>query len=338
MNNFARTLFCLGFALAWTSMTWAQALDSARTPSLDRIRIEYSAALKQIEDYYAHIKGRGRKISDLYGGVHTDSTLEFSENGDWRDVAMTARATRGDKTTYAESVWAKNSQYQFQLLRVSHQDAYAVRDYGTPSGDVFSAYGRYNKICGMFVTASHNIMEVPVSLLLSDPSFVLTEASEIQYKGRKMIKLGFRCDGRLKVFPSLYSGSVVISPADHYSIYQWEAFRSKKMVPSRSEIEYSEPHEGIPVPRRVFLEHTGDSAAARHVVEFDEISPALPPESDFRLAAFGLPEIGSQTGRRGGGVSIGFLMFGVASIALLIALMLRHLGDKAERGRFAAKL
>ena len=296
-------------------------------PSIDDVRRDYSAALEKIEIAYKHLKGSGQKTSETANRVTTESAIEFAESGESRFVRLRIEAASNPNNLFVEEVWGQNLKYQFRLQKLAPDDPFAIKDYVQPSkSDDDSATGRYNARCGVYLNASHTIIGEPLSTLLDDPGFTITETKRVEHQGKDMIRIAFQCTDKMKVDWTIRSGSLIVCPAEGWPIYRWDALRGKIGVPAWSEVEYSEPIVEVALPRRVHTEITGDASAGKHDFFFDNIGVAQLPEGDFTLSAFGMPEVGSV--KTLGDRSLAFWFFGFAAFALIVAVILRRLATR----------
>ncbi|WP_422931427.1 hypothetical protein [Singulisphaera sp. PoT] len=168
-----------------------------------------------------------------------------------------------------------------------------------------------------FVGAAYSVFGLPVSSMMSDPSFSIRNVTPILEGGKEHLKIEYNY--RSKEF-RIASGSLVVSPDEGWRIVLSEntlGLTGGKAL--RTEVRYDDSRgvAGI-IPSHV----TVNQPNAIREFELAEISVSEPPEkSEFTLPYYGMPDL-ERPPASSGGLSVSHVLLaslivcGIASVAI----------------------
>lgn len=305
-----------------------------------RVQSELGRALARMEAAYARVRGQGSYI--VVDNVRPDPDperhdLDFAFNDPHRMVIE--RYTRKDQNR--KRVYCLGPRGAFEL----RADAPATRFSIGKLGDKEYIEAILDGTLTHYLVAPftiYNGYSVPLSKLMSDPSFRLLGVSEVDERGKKCVKIEYDCDESVvKVGP----GWVVVSPEEGWAIRSYECHLTNDKRPDfrrYGTVEYGGMIDGVPIPTRVEyrLKSARESGPLKgvydvtHKYQFDKIAFESTPEIEFTLSYFGLPEAGTLGKDRSSGQA-GMWFMGLGLMALVVALGARYGARILERSRAA---
>ena len=101
---------------------------------------------------------------------------------------------------------------------------------------------------------------------------------------------------------------------------------AKTSWPSEVGWRYGDIQDGFPLPKRVVNEAIDTRSGKpifRHEFTFEDLRLVDPPDREFTLAAFGLPELGKPRSSRHANRTV-FWLLGAALASLVIAIVLKR--------------
>jgi len=200
-----------------------------------------------------------------------------------------------------------------------------------------------------------------ISEYLSKPNFNITRVDEVNSDGKLLLRIHFKnkvgqnpsIGGRVAL--QIDDGWLLVSPQESWVLYEAEVrFTSAdgQTAPSHLfSVVYNGSHMGTPVPKKAQLKTVvrmlgskkemtdkrgrvlrDGAVTAAQTVEFDRISFDEPPDGDFALPAFGLPDLGKPRGPVARSSSIVWI-FATAGVALVLAALLKTYASRIHATR-----
>jgi len=277
-----------------------------------------------MEEFYSRVKGSGSlertSVEASVTKLHHQGRFTFAADGFSKRFQVRSDETGADKTS---SITPRTA---FTALRKKGSDSYVV----TSVGDRGYVEATLSATFEQYLRAPYSIMGVQLSEMMADPTFKITNVSEVEMYGKKAIKVKYDYwNKRLVMGP----GWFVVCPDMGWPVLAFEhEFLAKNRDPRyrmAGEIEYAEPRGPIPVPRRAsFLRRSGDYTDS-NVYEFSEIIHGGTPDREFTGAQLGLPELDKPLGpRRRNYVS--YWLLGLALAAMAAAVVARRAAGYLE--------
>jgi len=280
---------------AWPLLFWScSARGQEDEASLkERVMKVYPQAIQALESHFAKASGTGTKAEEYRigteGHFRMDSRLTFTCNRPLlaKVVAFASRTTLKDhKTTpVREVVFCYNMKNSFWLSKPPGRSEYTVTLIETDKGKN-PRVRREIDYALEFLDAPYTVGTMPMSLALARPGFSIQRVSALHEEDKNYLKIEFEIKGGRGL-----SGWAVVAPDEKWVIHEYECKDIQDTYHGR--IEYSEPIDGFPVPKRVRItSSTAGQALSRDSYAFDvdqiHFGDVLDPDSS--LAAFGIPE------------------------------------------------
>jgi hypothetical protein len=336
--------------------------------SLEQTRDTYQKALARLEAHFASIHGSGRLVDEVGRNApyhRTESSIvEFARKPGMYKVLRKERAITPQTgvSPPPDMVGCFNKDMSFRLSKPAGSSSFVV----TSSGGVEQRdTSSIRRLMGKFLDAPFASVGIRISDYFSHPGFKLERAEPVTRDNKKLLKLHFRYahDDREKqgeesgnVTAFLDTLWVTVSPEENWTIYQEEAHYypagKAKVAPLEAmNVEYTESLAGFLVPRRIEFKiinkiftgekelkrkdgriiHDGDVTSLA-TFEFDELHFEELPDSEFTLAAFGLPELGKpETPAARASTTVWYFL--AAFVALLLAVGLKYYASRAGTPR-----
>ena len=171
----------------------------------------------------------------------------------------------------------------------------------------------------------------PLSRIISSDSFSIQRVSEVRQDGEIYLKLEVRLkEGIWKIAkgkPSPdYDGWILVAPEKKWVVREYELGHGAGGL--RGRVEYGDIQDSFPVPKRIVVEGFDRSSKELHYVHdftFEDLRFVDPPDDEFTLAAFGLPEIGKpETPRSRYANRTAFWLLGASLASLFVAIVLKY--------------
>jgi len=169
--------------------------------------------------------------------------------------------------------------------------------------------------------------------------FSIQSISEVRQDGENCLKLEVRLkEGIWKIAngkrPSPeYVGWILIAPEKKWVVRDYElAYTDGGGL--RGQVEYGDVQDGFPVPKRVVIKSFNRQNKLNfiHDFQFEDLRFVDPPDREFTLAAFGLPELGEPGRTRSRYVNRAvFWLLGAAVAALLVSIVLKYYAGRLRR-------
>lgn len=234
-------------------------------------------------------------------------TLQGSYSGETRDLTGETPTRRGgghfkqcDGNTLEERedrgvVWAKNSQYTFQLIRKSETTPWVIREISKRSADDLekSKSQLYPAPVGLLLN-SHPPMDFDG--LVTNPHFHFQplEVTLERENGNELVRVKFSCSA---ADIQLRGGWVLLDPNQDWVIRKGELDLVNGETTSKTtqQTEFRAGSNGHPVPTKDFwsgIYKQGERVVGHVEVEdvYDLHEQKNVPESEFTLSAYGFPE------------------------------------------------
>ena len=289
-----------------------------------RVLAEYPAALERLERGAGQFRGSARLTLTHFRKAEkvdtTSSTLRFAISGGLRKVERVpiqpeASVDHRGESRQTEHVYCRNGTSSFSLTKSKGSSFYVLS--GFSSRDDATVDEMLKMTLDQFVGAAYSVFGLPVSSMMSDPSFSIRNVTPILEGGKEHLKIEYNY--RSKEF-RIASGSLVVSPDEGWRIVLSEntlGLTGGKAL--RTEVRYDDSRgvAGI-IPSHV----TVNQPNAIREFELAEISVSEPPEkSEFTLPYYGMPDL-ERPPASSGGLSVSHVLLaslivcGIASVAI----------------------
>jgi len=291
----------------------------------NRVLKEYAPALARLEEFYSHIRVEG-----TLDEIRIEEDKSVTEDSFRWSLAVEGRSKKSARTRLkkrnsalpSENVSCVNPKYSFRLEMVSDGAPLRIRDMG--AGFDANIANDMNVVFNRYVFAPFCIFDTPIAKIMSDPTFVVKNVSEVTERDKRCLKIEFSFHPNKK-YP-VVPGWWLVCPDEGWILLEYEVLLgSHEDVSKHGRIEYGPSVGGIPLPK-VFSE---THPYYRRHFEFERIDQGPVPESEFTLTSFGLPELERPDGSRfTGGPAIWF--FASSLLFLSIGVVLKFKGSRKE--------
>ena len=296
------SLACLGLVVSGVS---AQSDDALK----QRVLNEYPAALAKLEARYGSMHGQGRhhKFRVIQP---MEQTLKLDFAFAPGSAKMVTTETDPDspaikaEQAFFQSIYCANPGYGFHLNRRHPDDDLALR---TVLDDHRSSLGQITNHFGNQVQCAFSFGFVSVSLYLEKKIFRIDSVTELaeEPSGKSLlIQFAIVRPPGTPTRPSWsdVDGWLVVSPDEGWIIREYGSVQSARGFASYTDIgkiEYARSPDGHLDPikhtqrnyhGRVNRDNPGTPGAGFELI-FESVKYEALPESEFRLPAFGMPEV-----------------------------------------------
>jgi hypothetical protein len=318
------------------------------------VRRELPEAMRRLEAFYANVEGSGtlsyyhlpvkrgpdkRAVLDERGLAQVEpGAKEVHDRSSIRDFAARGRLVKLVRRNSPLDPRPASSLPPYIIIEcvgprywfLLHQD----RETGNT---VLKQFGEGDDLAKVidednakYAGAPYSICGIKLSEIMKDPSFSIKRVEEIEKGGVKCYQIfyAFHPKGELR----FRDGWVVVCPGRGWEV---ESFSSEADHPNgrhlvdylTGAVEYGRTEGGVALPTRVTLNVMG---TLREEFVFDEIKHVDIPESEFTLAAYGLPDpVRPAVASDPAGVSVWFYVAAVICLLAAVALIWRSRRPKA---------
>lgn len=254
---------------------------------LDEAQASWKVAKESADKFQGRIEVR----DSSNGLAEIPSTIvDFKQNLPWRLVHLKYTSQR--KAT--ELVTGLNSAYAFQLKRTADTAPWVQID-GAPASSADNVIKDANESMTFGKYMLFQCPYVAVWDLVSQDTFVVTEASQANRDGINLFKVSFTNTHEVTAAPfcPVQAGTIFFDRENGWCIKEAE-FATKYANGEKRETVATEYQlvEGAVIPKRYYQVREG-GPTPRSTVEYlayVQVADVLPPESEFKLAAFGIGE------------------------------------------------
>src|SRR5579875_2880541 len=279
---------------------WAARAQNDEEGLKKRFLEEYPKALKAWEEKFFNAEGR----VELTGhgkrrNAEVTSHIIYSFKCKLPNMAVLDSVIDSDGPA-TRSVQGYNRDYSFNLKKSSEAADFFVQSLKPANGEgrVARSSPLWNFLWFPYACVFPNIH------MISSPRFVVKAVSPLVRNGKSLLRIEFDDpwphDPNASIPKNLtdvggYDGYFVASPEEMWVLYEFEC-RQKKGASRplyKGTVDYEGTVDGFPIPRhvtrRTFKLPEGD-LVGEYSYEFKYFRFSDHPESEFRLAAFGIPE------------------------------------------------
>ncbi len=241
-----------------------------------------------------------------------------------------------------EIVYCYNKDYSFSLLKKDADSQYIIRSFdknvdGEPPHQMKvqvngSLYGYLD------APFSFSAAYQPLSHIISSDRLSIRRISEVRQDDENCLKVEVQFKmGMWKIAggrPSPdYDGWILVSPEKKWVVREYELGHSLQVL--RGHVEYGGPQDGFPVPKRVVIRGFPRGSGEPNYIEsatFEDLRFVEVPDSEFTLAAFGLPELGQPGPSRSRYANRTVIwLLGAALASLVVAIVLKYYSGTSRR-------
>lgn len=321
-NRDKSTLLCLVCALVAVVHS---AHASARDERVAVFRRDAPPSWNEVLTWTAHTRG---SVRDLLTPVRRPDAVpmcfesQYVLHGEWA-VKRTVVTAGRDRTVLAGKgdvdAWAvgRNGQYAFELLRNRQSQKWLVTNIGDAAGNSSIAAELNDDVLKFFARRCLVVCRCLLPELVADDGFSVLDVTEPDAHG--LVRVDCQYTPHEEPWYKFRSGSLWLNPARSWVLVRYSAsvVEVNQASPTSYDavFEYDDNSE-LPLLKRYKEVMKSPQGKEAHVlIEFSnhEHFDSL-PEDEFRLTAFGLPELGIPTPRTNYGWWVSLLV-GVACLA-----------------------
>lgn len=198
------------------------------------------------------------------------------------------------QTSGKSEVFGANLRYGLLLNRSSEDDPFLVRYIGTGKADKDSIKNKLSARFEQYVVAPYRISDKTFNELLREPTFRINSVSSVSRGGEDLARVDFAYTPANPETSGMRGGWCLFAPDQLWGLRESENETPWGKV--ACSVEYGEKHEGLPTLRRVTTTIINkDGRSQINSCEFSKWDNRSVPDRDFTLAAFGLPEIDTDS-------------------------------------------
>ncbi len=324
-----------------------------------RVQKEFPGALRALEDHFSGttgsvsyvmeqglpgVKGKTRHMGTAGKFSFATKSPHFARviSNSMKPLASSKKKSEGEKVLKSSEssgptlVYCFNDNDSFSLLRKSTDDEYIITSFeanvsGSPP---YEFKVQMDGWLFEYVNApfSLSVIYQPLSRIISKDGFSIQHIAEVRLQDETVLKLDVRLkEGTWKIADDTkpspeYDGWIIVAPEKKWVVKAYEIGHGDNGL--RGHVDYVDSQDGYPLPARVLVEafdRQSGKPKFRHDFHFDDLRLVDPPDSEFRLTAFGLPELRppeispSRFANRGV-----FWLFGAGVASLFIAVVLKY--------------
>ena len=282
-----------------------------------RFNREYPAAARILAARYSRLRGTCTVSRKSPRGPNFVDRCSFACDGGARKVEI-SRSLIANGPSIGGFVHCVGDTSSFRLMRLPEMD-YQVQGIG---GDRFDR-AAFDSLFGRYLAAPFLEFDFSLLKLMSLPKFRIISAQYVEHEGRTLMQV--ECE--LGDPTSADKRKLLLDPESDWVIHRVETrFGMYREMLQVCEIEYSPREAGPQLPKQVRFEIVNMEDAT---CTFESMSMEPTPESQFRMSAYGLPDLASSVPRRPHSY-FGYWAGGIAVAGLLLAILI---GALARRGR-----
>lgn len=251
---------------------------------------------------------QGRVTSVIKSGT-TNTTVRwlFKEKPGNR-LSQVEITEEGKGLDYA--VYGSNPDYVFILKRKSPDSPWVLRDFKKkPTDQDFRLPEEYRSAGALGSGLQGILTTVSVSRLadlVREPNFRVAHAAVVKQNGAELVRIEFENPHSMKQVPfePIQSGAILLDPQQSWCLrgYEVHSQHSNSLSTLRSDIVEirDSSTRGFPLPVHIAdtttsqatePEYLGQTYVSSSDMQYDVDETRPPADSDFRLPAFGLPEM-----------------------------------------------
>jgi hypothetical protein len=290
-----------------------------------RFLAEYPKGAAALESFYSKCRITATQTTLSDGNIAAVHLLIYSVNGGVAQVTAVKKAGFPVNEIGEQTVFLITADRPYTLVKFPRTDKFVVqaalsRDkiWSTFRRDVLPAFAPYCVPGTRFTD------------IMSDPSFRITDVSELMKSERPCIKVTWESkvdhNGDLRKY-----GSVVMSPRDSWAIQEYELMirnpAGDLLLRNTMSVSYQGESDNVPLVDSVTLHRPGRVAAAPALTKrYDEISivsETVPP-NEFTLQAYGVETLAKVEGSRWN------VFFIAANVLIVASLLFRYLARRSR--------
>jgi hypothetical protein len=297
-----------------------QAVAVPDEDAVARFLREFPDAIRRTEERFKSIRGKARiwytETKQSGRLPESEATFLFGEGFEKVDLKRTATMGKDRKVFMGEVIYCVGERSGFRLSRVSGSKLYKVDHNGYSP----SERSTYNSAFGNLAHASHSVLNMPLSRLLTLPNFRVLDATTSLESGRSLMEVRMEYGKD----PAKMNGLIiVVEPEEDWRVRRWELTPGATPHPMIGRIEYDAMHGSKNLPRLVSIESASQGSTDH--AEFSDWSFDPPSADEFQITRYELPPLKEPAPVRS------YRTWWVVAIAIAlfsVALVLRRLSQR----------
>jgi hypothetical protein len=216
----------------------------------------------------------------------TEATFTFGNGHEKAELRRFTPRKDGHQILLGEVVYCVGDSSDFRLSRRAGSNTYVVdRKASLPSDR-----STYNSAFGDLAHASHAVLSVPLSRIMTLPNFKLLSATTRDEGGRALMEVRLEYGNASPVKTQV---ALLLEPVAGWRVLEWEHYAPAIHETFKARIEYEpEPSRSF-LPRLVHFE-TGEQGRSDHA-EFSDWSFVPTSDEEFRMTHYGIPDLTKPT-------------------------------------------
>jgi hypothetical protein len=286
-----------GSLLVWASSAWTRGDDASLK---ERVLKTYPNALRALETHFAKAFGSVTGSEEHWVGKprHVRIRGLFTFASRWPHLGKVTRlatlTTIKDGKTKApkETVFCFNKENSFMLVKEEGKPEFAIKSLAANKDGQSFVKDQMDAWLYSYLHAPFSLGGPSMSSVIADGGSPIERVSSFRRDDRAYLKIEFDFKkGRNQRLRKL-AGWVLVAPEEKWVIHEYEFTDTINVWHGR--VEYAQPQDGFPVPRRVVS--TRSTLGDLHptdidTYEFNELHFGDVPETEFQLPAFGFPDV-----------------------------------------------
>jgi len=316
----------------------------------NRVREEYPVALAKLEARYSSMHGQAEltefKFQPDPATRETAKVLDFAFAPGHAKLSFTTIKAwdkiKPNETMIYQNVFALNADYWFVLSRHNPDEALALKDV---SEDKSKGRSRIHNQHENDVRCAYSVHNTAVSAFFNRNMFQIDDVFEENVVGetKRLVVLFTLIHSpdkpRAKNASFVDGGWLTICPEEGWIVREYGVVHSTsdKSVTYFGKVEYARSPDGHLDPvrhtQRTYPDRASRDNPGKPIVGFDldfkTVKYEALPDSEFRLPAFGMPDLGK--GKEGASTARPYGLFALATVGFGIAGGLKYLSSKMKR-------
>lgn len=253
---------------------------------------EYPAAADRLDAMTRSVTGTGKVVSRRFDGTETRDEVSLSRRPGYYLYVRTRPSVVSGTKLESTLVMCQTPTHWFRLTREAPTQPYSLD--ALKEGAYRTLEQQESFYVGRFVDLG-KIESVKVSDLIKMKGFRITGADEVDRGDERVVEIRFiLANDEMPI----RQGRLVLAPRWDWALMEYEIIPESKEggnLRLTRTMEYRRRDDSAIVPTKVTLIDTlevqGEAKSDTTVMTFEDLNYSTPPERQFSLSAFNVPEI-----------------------------------------------
>ena len=250
--------------------------------------------------YALGAQGVNRNLEGKFKDSHSRKTCS-REDVNW-NLKGEFKCVNGNKYLHYEltnvngnsyqTAFCLNARYGFALDRTASSSSWEVGFFETRKNRILDRLGRQGAVLHMDCTIDGQSL----LWMVKQSGFQLKNARTFEKEGKELVEIHFATNSYLFDDNRILGGRVVLDASNFWAVQEYEVQGKAEAEDTddtrKGRVEYAGHLDGFPLPKRSVIDYNvGAGYSCQQTITLDVLRKCVAPDSDFTLAAFGLPEI-----------------------------------------------